>query len=548
MSSHVVVVSPDVKRVSVKVNPGTYMFDVLEEACKKLNLQVDKWSLKHQKNVINLSDQFRITRLTPGAKLELVASSKTTSVVNVALKLPEAEAKAIPNGRLMKKFRSDTTLWKMLRQFESNGSPSGHTLNFTDRGIPQTSNGTQAGSGQLFYEMPSLRIMSREISTLADFQKTLSQLGLTSGSHMIQLSFKSTDKTLNDAMQEISQFFKDEEEAEAKETSAVTGASTNQTESLLDTPNPESFDSTTLQAPLVAGTGAGAADGSQGVEPTRSTGPPVDSVALPVDEQAEKEVSQRVDAMEVDSGNTQPRATDDEDREPGPSTSSLEPVSIFSAPTNSRPAAASVDVPDSVYTPTIAHAQAHQHNLQASAVNKRLKSDAELAAEARDAEAKAAAVKKIDVKVRFPDETSAQWNFGPKDTGATLYKAVRGVMANESAPFKLVLPGVPSPTNLIKDEDGVKHNLVRGYKMSGRVLVNLVWENEVSQNIKKAPFLKHSFASQARKVELPQAPQEEEEGESSASAPAPAAPSQSQSNDSGGSRKMPKWLKGLSKK
>lgn len=46
MSSHVVVVSPDVKRVSVKVNPGTYMFDVLEEACKKLNLDVDKWSLK----------------------------------------------------------------------------------------------------------------------------------------------------------------------------------------------------------------------------------------------------------------------------------------------------------------------------------------------------------------------------------------------------------------------------------------------------------------------------------------------------------------------
>lgn len=498
--------------------------------------------------MINLSDQFRITRLTAGAKLELVASSKTTSVVNIALKLPEAEAKAIPNGRLMEKFRSDTTLWKMLRQFESKGSPSGHTLNFTDRGIPQTSNGTQAGSGQLFYEMPSLRIMSREISTLADFQKTLSQLGLTSGSHMIQLSFKSTEKTLHDAMQEISQFFKDEEKAEAKEKSAVTGASSTQTESLLDTPNPESIDSTTLQAPLVAGTGAIAADGSQGVEPTQSTARPVDSLAVSVDGQAEEKVSQRADAMEVDGGNTQPRSIGDEDHEPGPSTSSLEPVSIFSAPTNSRPAAASVDVPDSVYTPTIAHAQAHQQNLQASAVNKRLKSDAELAAEAREAEAKTAAVKKIDVKVRFPDETSAQWNFGPKDTGATLYKAVRGVMANDSAPFKLVLPGVPSPSNLIKDEDGVKHNLVRGYKMSGRVLVNLVWENEVSQNIKKAPFLKQSFASQARKVELPQAPREEEEGDSSAPAPAPVAPTQSQNNDSGGSRKMPKWLKGLSKK
>lgn len=547
MSSHVVVVSPDVKRVSVKVNPGTHMFDVLEEACKKLNLQVDKWSLKHQKRVINLSDQFRVTTLTPGAKLELVANSKTTSVVNIALRLPEAEAKAIPNGRLTEKFRSDTTLWKMLRQFESKGSPSGHTLNFTDRGIPQTSNGTQAGSGQLYYEMPSLRIMSREISSLADFQKTLSQLGLTSGSHLIQLSFNSTDKTLNDAMQEISQFFKEEEKAEAKEKSAVAGVASAQTDSLLDTPNPESVDSTSLQAPMIAETGAAASGGSQVVEPAQSESAPADAKAWPVDGQAEKGVLQQSDAMEIDGGNPQPQANGDEARDPDTGVSSLEPVSIFSAPTNSTPAAASVNVPDSVYTPTIAHAQAHQHNLQASAVNKRLKSDVELAAEAKAAEAKAAAVKKIDVKVRFPDETSAQWIFGPKDTGSTIYEAVRGVMANDSAPFKLVLPGVPSPLNLIKDEDGVKHNLVRGYKMSGRVLVNLVWEDKVSQNIKKAPFLKDSLASQARKVELPQAPQEEEEGESSAT-PAPAAPPKSQNNDGGGGRKMPKWLKGLSKK
>lgn len=448
----------------------------------------------------------------------------------------------------MEKFRSNTTLWKMLRQFESKRSPSGHVLNFTDRGIPQTSNGSQAGSGQLYYEMPSLRIMNREISTLAEFQKTLSQLGLTSGSHMIQLSFNSTDKTLNDAMQEISQFFKEEEKAEAKEKSTVAGASSTQANSLLDAPNPESFDGASLQAPLVAGTGEAAAGNSQVLDQTQSRTPPVDSVAVSVDEPAEKGVSKKADAMEVDDGNTQPRETGDEDLDNGPSTSSLEPVSIFSAPTNSTPAAAAVAVPDSAYTPTIAHAQAHQQKLLASSVNKRLKSDAELAAEAEAAEAKAAAVKKIDVKVRFPDETSAQWNFGPKDTGATLYKAVRGVMENDSAPFKLVLPGVPSPSNLIRDEDGVKHNLVRGYKMSGRVLVNVVWENEVSQNIKKSPFLKDSFASQARRVELPQAPQEDEEGESSAPAPAPAAPTQSQKGDSSGGRKMPKWFKGLTKK
>ncbi|POS78570.1 UBX domain-containing protein [Diaporthe helianthi] len=547
MSSHVVVVSPNVKRVSVKVNPGTHMFDVLEEACKKLNLQADEWSLKHQKKVINLNDAFRVTGLTPGAKLELVARSKTTSVVNIALHLPEPESKAVINGRLTEKFRSDTTLWKMLRQFESKGSQSGHKFNFTDRGIPQTSNGTQAGSGQLFYEMPSLRIMSREISSLADFQKSLSQLGLTAGSHRIQLSFKSTDKTLNDAMQEISQFFNEQEKTEGKKKSAAAGASSAETDSLLDTPNPESVDSTTLQVPLVAETGAAAADGSQLMGPAQPGTAPAGARELPVDGQSEKGVPQQGDAMEVDGGNPQPQTHGDEARDPATGVSSLEPVSIFSAPTNSTPAAASVEVPESVYTPTIAHAQAHQQNLQANAVNKRLKSDAELAAEAQAAEAKAAAVKKIDVKVRFPDETSAQWSFGPNDTGATIYKAVRGVMENESAPFKLVLPGVPSPLNTIKDEDGIKHNLVRGYKMSGRILLNLVWEDKVPQTIKKAPFLKESFASQARKVELPQAPKEEEEGESSAT-PAPVAPPPSQNNDGGGTRKMPRWFKGLSKK
>jgi tether containing UBX domain for GLUT4 len=468
--------------------------------------------------------------------------------VNIALKLPEAEAKAIPNGRLMEKFRNDTKLWKMLRHFESKKSPPGQTLNFTGRGIPQTSNGTRAGSGQLYYEMPSLRIMSREISTLPDFQKTLSQLGMASGSHMIQLSFKPTDKTLDDAMQEISRFFDEEENAEAKEKSAMAGESPTKAESLLDTPNPESVDSTTLQAPLVAKKGAIVADGPQDIGPTQSSTVPVDVMA--VDGQAEKGVSQQGVPMEVDDGNTQPQTVVNETPDPGTNASSLEPVSIFSAPTNPTPAAASVNVPDSAYTPTIAHAQAHQQSLQARAVNKRLKSDAELVEEAKAAEAKAAAVKRIDVKVRFPDETSAQWNFGPQDTGATIYKAVRGVMANDSAPFKLVLPGVPPPSNLIRDEDGVKHNLVRGYKMSGRVLLNLVWENQVSQNIKKAPFLKDSFARQARKVELPQASQEEEEGEegeSSRPAPAAAALSQPQSNSSG-SRKTPKWFKGFTKK
>ncbi|KUI65992.1 Tether containing UBX domain for GLUT4 [Cytospora mali] len=515
MSSHVVVVAPDVKRVNVKVNPGTYMFDVLEEACKKLNLEVDKWTLKHQKNLVNLSDQFRITRLTAGAKLELVAKSKTTSVVNVALRLPEPEAKDIPNGRLTEKFRSDTTLWKMLRHFESKGAPSGRTLNFTDRGVPQTSNGTQAGSGQLYYEMPVLRIMSREISTLADYQKTLSHLGITSGSHMIQLSFTPTDKTLSDAMQETSQFFRDEEAAEAKEK--------------------EVEKAPIVDAPATKETSPASAVADQKVAPSE------EAVSTGASNESPEAAAPAPDAMEIDTEVTQPEATKEVDASAA-GASSLQPVGIFSAPTNSAPAAASIHVPDSVYTPTIAHAQAHQHNLQESAVNRRLKSDAELEAQARAEEAKVAAVKSVSIKVRFPDETSAQWNFGPEDTSATLYRAVQSVMAQESAPFKLVLSGLPSPANRLKDDEGVKHKLIRGYKLSGRVLVNLVWEDGVPQDVKKAPFMKGSFASQAKKFEVPDIPQGEEEGESSK--PAPVAPSQPQSNDGGGGRtKVPKWLK-----
>lgn len=46
MSTHVVVVASNARTTKVKVNPNTYMLDVLEEACKQLNFAPDKWTLK----------------------------------------------------------------------------------------------------------------------------------------------------------------------------------------------------------------------------------------------------------------------------------------------------------------------------------------------------------------------------------------------------------------------------------------------------------------------------------------------------------------------
>lgn len=46
MSSHVVVIATDLRRATVKVSPGTYLVDVLQEACQKLNLASDRHVLR----------------------------------------------------------------------------------------------------------------------------------------------------------------------------------------------------------------------------------------------------------------------------------------------------------------------------------------------------------------------------------------------------------------------------------------------------------------------------------------------------------------------
>jgi len=46
MAAHVEVVSADLRRMKVKVVPGTFLIDVLNEACKKFNVSSDKYELK----------------------------------------------------------------------------------------------------------------------------------------------------------------------------------------------------------------------------------------------------------------------------------------------------------------------------------------------------------------------------------------------------------------------------------------------------------------------------------------------------------------------
>ncbi|KAI0187424.1 GLUT4 regulating protein TUG-domain-containing protein [Xylaria flabelliformis] len=502
MATNVKVVGTDLRQVTIKVNPGTYLTEILEQACSKLKVPNEKYLLKYKQRQLDLSQTFRTSGLIPGARLELVVRANTPTVVNVALQLPSPESSHFPpHGRVSEKLPSDFTIWQVLRQFESGKASAGKNLNITARGIPQTSNGTQAGSGQLYYEIPNIVIEKRTLSTFTDFQKTLSQLGYNSGGVLMRLSFQKTDQLLSDAMREIEEYFKSEEQDGAPQKNEDTS-----TDGKLESaPEPPALPSE-AQASVPATT--------EVVSPAATTEDP--STTIP-------QATTGANAMD---GEAMP--------------SGVRPVTIFSAPTSSTPVAALRPDVEEDFAPDISHAKAHQRLLKSLGENKRLLSDRELEEKAAAEEAKVAAVKSIKIKVRFPDNFSAEWAFGPEDTGASLYSEVRGIMANSSASFKLVLPGART---VIKDD--ASSRLIKGYRLSANTLVNFMWDDDVPADIRQQPFLKNSAAGRAQEVFIPEVPEiEVKQEESSAPVQAPAS-----RNDSQGSGiKKPKWLKGFGKK
>lgn len=500
MSSHVVVIATDLRRTTIKVSPGTYLSDVLAEACKKLGLDGDKYLLKHKQKQVDLSIPFRTSGLLAGAKLELVQKSKTPSAVQIALQIPQPEAKEIPGGRLIKKFPSDLSIWQVLRQFESGEASAGKNINITARGVAQTANSGNSGAGQLFYETPVLNIMGRELGSFADFQKSLSQLGHNSGNVLIRLSFRKTEQTLYEAMEQIGTFFKEEEREKQEEKEKATPSVPE------DKPNDL----------LTEGD----------VPMTEAPAEPINNTAEAQKEPAPEDTHDPTSSIQSETKNSDPQ-------------SRLEPVNVFLAPTNSTPAAALAPFDESDVMPTIAQAQLHQARLLENSRNKRLLSDKEIEEKEAAELAKIDAVKSVLIKVRFPDNTSSDWQIGPSDTGAFLYQAVRHVMANNGQPFHLVIPG---SKKVIEDDDTPKHNLIRAYKLSGRVLVSLVWNDDVPKEARKQPFLKANFAQQGQTIKVPEIPTVEDDKAGPSAAPqAQKAPAKEGGDGSG--KKMPKWLK-----
>ena len=419
---------------------------------------------------INLSQQIRLANLPQGARLELVQSSRSPAVISVALQLPESEKSV----RLAQKFASNTSLWEILRHFESD---SGANYNFTQRGVPQVSGNGISGAGRLNYEIPVITVLPghRERSSFVELQQTLSQLGFDSGSALLRLGFKNSGTPLEEAMAEISQYFKSTEEppaaAEAASASGAHAESAGQFQSAPDPGNaaPEAMDS-------IAGT-----DG-QNTPPE-----PMETEPTPAPEPQHVSSEPEPNPAPPTSPKGKSAAS------PPPTTSpTTQHIQIFAPPSSSTPQAARQAYNDADYIPTIEHAKAHQAALQSRTRNTRLPSDRELAEQesARLSKLTAIADRGVTLRIRLPDESQVVARFGAsasasasEDTAASLYAFVRGLIEHADQPFLLRYIG-PKGAPVALKEGGER--LVQDLRFSGREAVTFLWDERASPEARLA--------------------------------------------------------------
>ena len=431
----------------------------------------------------------------------LVEVSRSPLPVTVALQLPDSLAGATSGGRLTDKVPSDTTLWLILRKFES---ASGANLNFTARGVARLENGREAsGSGRMFYEMPVLNILGRELSTFADLQKTLAQLGLNGGNVLMRLSFRETDQPIEEAMNEIGQYFKEEEQLNASE--PVAGASKEVT--IAETTGTAPLDVSVLPAVLSRpGLFSQGTDLSVSSSMVTETGSTISGDLAPSLSQTTEEAINPTATPEpglVQSAGTPPKSK--AASEPAIPGANSRLVSIYAAPTNATPKAALLPHNESDFDASLQHVKLAQSRLQNNAQNKVLLPYAEEQRLEEEKQASLAAFKSVNIDVRFPDGTRPAFLFTAEDTAATLYECVREMLIDSDQPFKILDMRSPVPNDPNK-------KLIKNLGFKRAILLNFAWESEASTAAKtRKPVLKPEFAGVLKPIPVPQVPETKED-------------------------------------
>lgn len=404
-------------------------------------------------------------------------------------------------ARLTDKFPSDTPLWQLLRRFEdgTSGNPNKEkrNYNFTQRATPVTTDGATTGSGRLNYEMPVINIMGRELATFLDLQKTLGQLGFSSGSCLIRLTYRDSGQPMSEAMEQITTYFRSIDPpapTSTTDTHGTHGLDVGEASSSIDPNGAARLDSlageritaddqTTEDTLVESAVSAPFAP----VSPVAADSPMTDfDVASPASE-TEPQTSRATSAPPTHSGSS---------------------IAIFSPPSMTTSHTAPSYSEDD-YIPTLDHAQLHQARLASETRNRKLLSDAELATAQQEREATLAKVKDVMVRIRFPDQSIAQRSFGQNSTVADVYAMCREVMEAPTSAFQIRvlaagIGGKPGGMTTLKEEGAEgSRRLIRDLSWQGRVLVTVVWGDSVTTEVKEAPSLKKEYRARAEELKAP---------------------------------------------
>jgi tether containing UBX domain for GLUT4 len=387
-------------------------------------------------------------------------------VISVALQLPASER----NVRLTEKFASSTSLWEILRHFES---AEGANFNFTQRGVPEMDTSNASGAGRLNHEMPVLTVMPghKEQSNFVDLQQTLSQLGFDSGSALLRLSFRNSGVPLEEAMAQISQYFKSEE-------APVAGAHASSSMQNSSIPDPDQAAPEAMETMMGETVRLNEPDPSPMEDDTKTLPEPspmdVDPVPVPQSASIPQDApSEETENILPPNPSSLPAASS----EPSHTPSLERNIQVFVATSSAVPHAAQQAFNAQDYEPTIEHAKSHQAALLAQTRNQRLLSDKELEElenarlEKMDATAERGGV----VRIRMPDHT-VQLNVSKVDTTDILYTTVEGLLLY-TEPFQLKYMGPNGRQTLIPRE---KKFLFRDLRFSPKEQVTFLWDDAAS--------------------------------------------------------------------
>ncbi|CAL8330424.1 unnamed protein product [Lota lota] len=167
-SAAVTVLTPNGRRQTVKVSPNTPLLQVLEDVCKKHEFNPNDHGLKFQRNVLDLTLQWRYASLPNNAKLEMVPCTRKQAAVDGQVRIG---LQMEDGSRLQGSFSCGQNLWELLTHF------------------PETRCVVLAQSGST----PVCVYMRDQVSGEEALKTaTLKSLGLTSGSAIVRFLLKET--------------------------------------------------------------------------------------------------------------------------------------------------------------------------------------------------------------------------------------------------------------------------------------------------------------------------------------------------------------------